>query len=328
MSNQPSPPSQTINASPNFQIVFNSDGTVTRFFHDPLTLPSSDTTLSILTKDVPINRSNKASVRLFLPRNAISNHNNQKLPMIVYFHGGGFIMHSAASILFHNFCVEMADSVQAIVASVDYRLAPEHRLPAAYEDAVEALHWIRTTEDEWLTKYGDYSNCYIMGSSAGATITYHAGLRAAAEANDLEPLKIQGLILRQPFFGGTKRSDSELRHENDHIIPLSLTDLMWELALPIGADRDHEYSNPTAGDGFDEKMEKIKELGWRVLVSGNGEDPLVDRERELVMLMEEKGVHVVKDFQEEGHHAFEFFEPSKAKNVIGLVKAFIFSQGA
>ncbi|CAJ1952585.1 unnamed protein product [Sphenostylis stenocarpa] len=221
----------------------------------------------------------------------------------------------------------MANTAQAIVASVDYRLAPEHRLPAAYDDAMEALRWIGKSEDEWLRQYADYSKCYVTGNSAGASIAYHAGLRAIEEVNDLEPLKIQGLILRQPFFGGTQRTESELRLEHNPLIPLCVTDFMWELALPIGADRGHEYCNVRAGNGV-EKFDKMRELGWRVLVSGTNGDPLVDRDKELVLLMEEKGVQVVKDFQEEGFHGVELFVPLKAHQFNALVKDFIHTMEA
>lgn len=156
----------------------NPNGTFTRLNDAaPHTAPSShDPTLPVLTKDITINQTNKTWLRLFLPRIALSSSNpNKKLPLIVFFHGSGFVLLSAASTMFHDFCVEMANSVEAVVASVDYRLAPEHRLPAAYEDGVEALRWIGKSEDEWLTQYADYSKCYIMGNSAGATIAYHAG---------------------------------------------------------------------------------------------------------------------------------------------------------
>ncbi|XP_058779264.1 carboxylesterase 1-like [Vicia villosa] len=310
------------------KIHHNPNDTLTRNYEDPHTSPSSDPTLpiSVLSKDLTINKSNQTSLRLFLPKKAtLSNHNNKLLPLIVFFHGSGFIVQSAASTMFHDFCVEMAETVEAVVASVDYRLAPEHRLPAAYDDAMEALSLIRSCKDEWLTKYVDYSKCVLMGNSAGATIAYHAALRVVENVKDLEPLKIQGLIFRQPFFGGTQRTESQVRLENDPVFPLCVNDLMWELALPIGVDRDHEYSNLTAGNGVDEKYGKIKDQGWKVLVSMNGGDPLVDRNKELVKLMEEKGVEVVMDFEEEGYHGVEFFEESKAKNFIELVKGFVSS---
>ncbi|KAI9078206.1 hypothetical protein K1719_039820 [Acacia pycnantha] len=68
-----------------------------------------------------------------------------------------------------------------------------------------------------------------MGESAGGNIAYNAGLRVAAEVDQLEPLKIKGLILVQPFFGGVKRTSSEERLANDTILPPPVTDLVWEL---------------------------------------------------------------------------------------------------
>jgi acetyl esterase/lipase len=297
MSNQTMHPPPTTDPYQLLKIHHHPNDTLTRYFEDPHTSPSLDTSLPVLTKDLNINQSNQTWLRLFVQ--------------------------SAASTKFHELCVDMADTVEAVVASVDYRLAPEHRLPAAYDDAMEALSLIRSSKDEWLTKYVDYSKCYLMGNSAGATIAYHAGLRVVENVNDFEPLKIQGLILRQPFFGGTNRTESELRLENDPDFPLCVSDLCWELALPIGVDRDHEYCNPMVEIDVDEKLDKIKDQGWRLLVSVNGGDLLVDRAKELVQLMEDKGVDVVKDFQEDGCHGVEFFEPSKAKKFIELVKGFI-----
>jgi acetyl esterase/lipase len=325
MSNQTMHPPPTTDPYQLLKIHHHPNDTLARYFEDPHTSPSLDTSLPVLTKDLNINQSNQTWLRLFLPKKAtnVSNQNNKLLPLIVFFHGSGFIVQSAATTKFHELCVDMADTVEAVVASVDYRLAPEHRLPAAYDDAMEALSLIRSSKDEWLTKYVDYSKCYLMGNSAGATIAYHAGLRVVENVNDFEPLKIQGLILRQPFFGGTNRTESELRLENDPDFPLCVSDLCWELALPIGVDRDHEYCNPMVEIDVDEKFDKIKDQGWRLLVSVNGGDLLVDRAKELVQLMEDKGVDVVKDFQEDGCHGVEFFEPSKAKKFIELVKGFI-----
>ncbi|XP_054798756.1 carboxylesterase 1-like [Prosopis cineraria] len=318
--------SESLDVYKQLQIVVNDDGSLTRFLRDPLTLATSDPNLpiSVLTRDLTINQSNNTWVRLFLLRKALDYHPSNKFPLIVFFHGGGFIYFSAASTRFHDFCSKMATDIEAVVASVEYRLAPEHRLPAAYDDAVEALHWIKTSPDDWLRDFVDYSNCYVMGDSAGGTIAYHAGLRVAEEVNDLKPMKIKGLILRQPFFGGTQRTESEVRLEKNPVVPMCWCDLFWELALPVGANCDHEYSNPTAADQ-PEKMEKIREMGWKVMVSGNGGDPLVDRGIEMARLMEEKGVNVVIDFEEEGSHGVEFADDSVASKLIGVLKQFISS---
>lgn len=165
-------------------LILNPNGTVTRPNKPPESPPAPDPTLPnlVLSKDLPINQSKGTWTRVYLPRKALDH--TSKLPLVIFFHGGGFIFLSAASTIFHDFCFNMANDVVAVVASVEYRLAPEHRLPAAYEDAVEALHWIISNQDDWLRRYVDYSNVYLMGSSAGGNIAYNAGLRAATLNDD------------------------------------------------------------------------------------------------------------------------------------------------
>ncbi|KAL2334560.1 hypothetical protein Fmac_015773 [Flemingia macrophylla] len=299
-------------------IVMNPNGTATRTPHFPSIPPSSDDpTLPVLTKDLIINPQNNTWLRLFLPRIPTNpNPNpNPKLPLIIFFHGGGFVICSAAYTTFHDFCFATSASLPAVIASVEYRLAPDHRLPAAYEDAAEALTFIRDNDDEWLTKHADFGNCYLMGNSAGGTIAYFTGLYATDKTHDLEPLKIQGLILRQPFFGGIQRSESELRLEYDDFLPLCVADLLWQLALPVGADRDHEYANLKAKNWVG-KLRMVRELGWRVLVSANHGDPVVDRSKELVGVLKENGVEVVTDFDEEGVHGVEYRDAGKAQRLI------------
>lgn len=231
------------------------------------------------------------------------------------------MLFSAASTVVHDFCVGLANEVPAVIASLEYRLAPEHRLPAAYDDAMEALYWIRTARDDWVREYADLSNCFLMGGSAGGNIAYHAGLRAASEVEQLEPLKIRGLILQQPFFGGTRRTESEIRLGNDPVFPVCCSDLMWELSLPIGVDRDHEYCNPTAGGGS-EVLNQIRLLGWRVFVNGWDGDQLIGRQMEVVEMLEEKGVYAVGHFGVGGYHGVDM-EPVKAKALQLLIKSFI-----
>nr|AFK45612.1 unknown [Lotus japonicus] len=259
--------------------------------------------------------------KIYLPRKALDH--SSKLPLVVFFHGGGFIFLSAASTIFHVFCFNMANDVEAVVASVEYRLAPEHRLPAAYDDAVEALHWIKTNQkDDWLINHVEYSNVFLMGGSAGGNIAYNAGLRATA--GDKQVSNIQGLILVQPFFSGTLRTGSELRMVNDSHLSLCSNDMLWELSLPVGVNRDNEYCNPAVGNG-PVRLEEIKRLGWRILVTGCSGDPLMDRQVGLVRLMQKEGVRVVGHFTEGDYHGVQDSEPLKAKQLFVVIKRFISS---
>lgn len=167
-----------------------------------------------------------------------------------------------------------------------------------------------------------------MGSSAGANIAYHTCLRVAVETNlnheYLKAIKIRGFILSQPFFGGTNRVASESRLLNDPVLPPHVCDLMWELALPVGVDRDHEYCNPTVGDCVG-VLDRVRKLGWRVLVSGCEGDPLIDHQMALARVMEDKGVVVVRSFTAGGCHGAEVRDLIKQKQLNDLIKDFILS---
>uniref|UniRef100_A0A1J3JB15 Putative carboxylesterase 8 n=2 Tax=Noccaea caerulescens TaxID=107243 RepID=A0A1J3JB15_NOCCA len=300
-------------------ITLNSDGTLTRHRDFPKLPPTEH------SKDIPLNPTTKAFIRIFRPRNIPP---ETKLPILVYYHGGGFILYGAASAPFHESCSKMADRLQTVILSVDYRLAPEHRLPAAYDDGVEAILWLRDQArgatnggdcDPWLKDGVDFSKCFVMGSSSGGNIVYSVALRVVDV--DLSPLKIQGLIMNQAFFGGVEPSDSESRLKDDRICPLTATHLLWLLCLPEGVDRDHVYSNPIKSSG----PQEIEKMGRfpATLINGYGGDPLVDRQRHVADMLKARGVHVETRFDKDGFHACELFDPNKAKALYDTVEAFM-----
>ncbi|KAH7659669.1 Carboxylesterase protein [Dioscorea alata] len=292
-------------------ITRNSDGTLDR----SSSLASLTTPNSSLSKDLPLNPSLHTSIRIFHPNR--DPNPNSPLPIILFFHGGGFILFSSSSTFFHNSCTILATQIPALIISVDYRLAPEHRLPAAYDDAIDALLWLKSQSqnpnDPWLSSGIDFSRCFLMGSSSGANIAYQAGLRATEM--DLEPLKIAGIIMNQPYFGGIERTESEKTMVDDKIVPLAANDLMWELALPEGMDRDHEYSNPGKGD-----VVRMRKLG-RCLVRGYLGDPLVDRAREIGRMLEREGVRVDLKVDLEGHHGIELLKEEKLEELVEDVRS-------
>ena len=98
-------------------------------------------------------------IRIYRPAGA------EPKPIIVYFHGGGWVLGSLET---HDaICRALARSVDAVLVSVDYRLAPEHRFPAAVDDAYTAVGWAHSHADEL---GGDPNRLVVAGDSAGGNL--------------------------------------------------------------------------------------------------------------------------------------------------------------
>ncbi|KAK1364465.1 Alpha/beta hydrolase-3 [Heracleum sosnowskyi] len=310
------------------KIVLNPDGSLTRDEEFPRVPPtpelasesanSQSQKQQALSKDIPLNTTNQTFLRLFRPLNPTN-----KLPVIIDFHGGGFVILSSILAPFHDLLSHAAAFASALIITVEYRLAPEHRLPAAYDDAMEAIMWVRDQAreingcDPWMKDLADYSNVYIMGGSAGGNIAYRAGLRAMDA--DINPIKIKGMILNQPFFGGVQRTPSEERLSRNPYLPVTVSDLLWLLSLPPGSDRDHEYSNP-----LDVVNPKIQHLP-RCLIRGFEGDPLVDRIKGLAKMLDAHGVKVVTKIADGGFHGAEIIDQGKLQELFLQIKDFIYS---
>jgi acetyl esterase/lipase len=117
-------------------------------------------------------------VRVYRPRH-LGAANDARVPVAAYFHGGGFGIGSGRWPSFHAWCLRLAASLPAVVLSFDYRLAPEHRLPAAQEDGAEAMAWLRAhaAHDPWLADAADFARAFVTGDSAGGDIEHHVAAR-------------------------------------------------------------------------------------------------------------------------------------------------------
>ena len=103
-------------------------------------------------------------------------HGRPPFPVTLFFHGGGFVAGSLDD--FGPFCTRLAAGAGCLVASVGYRLAPEHKCPAAIDDAVAALEWMSRHAGEL---GGDPGRIALAGDSAGGNLAAVAALAARDE---------------------------------------------------------------------------------------------------------------------------------------------------
>ena len=277
----------------------------------------------VASKDITINAQKNLWVRVYCPKNLpLDNSSISKLPLMIYFPGGGWINQSAADVFYDDWCNQYSKELPCIIVSVNYRLAPEHRLPAQYEDGMDIIMWVRkqgTDPDgeQWLKTYADFSRCYLVGRSCGANLVYNASLRILD--NDIKPLSICGMVLNQPMFGGQKRTSSELKYACDEVLPLPCWDLMWELALPKGVNRDHRYSNPMMDTPQKNKLNRLA----KCLVIGYGWDPTSDRQQEFVTTLVKYGAKVEAHFEDVGFHGIDLVDTKRDHHNLLLIKDFV-----
>ncbi|KAK0582976.1 hypothetical protein LWI29_031833 [Acer saccharum] len=182
-----------IDVSPFIRIYKN--GTVERLLDTQVVPPSFDPKTNVQSKDIVYSLEHHLSVRLYLPKNT---HQNRKLPLLVYFHGGGFIVGNASNPTIHHFLNSLVSEAELIAVSVDYRLAPEHPVPAAYDDSWTALKWVAShvnqngTED-WLNFHADFKRVFLSGDSAGANIAHQMALKHGQKEN------LEGLMINTTF---------------------------------------------------------------------------------------------------------------------------------
>jgi acetyl esterase len=95
-------------------------------------------------------------------------------PMVVFFHGGGFVIGDLDT--HHAFCTEIAAALDLPVVAVDYRLAPEHPFPAAPDDCEAVTRWVATSPAELGRTV---TGLILTGDSAGGNLTIVTTLCAA-----------------------------------------------------------------------------------------------------------------------------------------------------
>jgi len=113
-------------------------------------------------------------VRVYRPASSVA------LPVVVYFHGGGWVVGSIAAS--DAFCRRLVDAVPCVLVSVAYRLAPEYPFPAAAEDAVLAVEWAWRQAG---SLNADAGRLVVLGDSAGGNLAIVAVRRLLESGMDI-----------------------------------------------------------------------------------------------------------------------------------------------
>ncbi|TKW13515.1 hypothetical protein SEVIR_5G106400v4 [Setaria viridis] len=200
---------------------------------------------SVQWKDAVYDAARGLKVRVYKPSPPAAGAEG-KLPVLVYFHGGGYCVGAYDQPMFHSFCQRFAAELPAVVLSVQYRLAPEHRLPAAIEDAATFFSWLRDGAEPWLAESADLSRTFVSGVSARANLAHHVVVQIASGQIVLGPVRLAGYILFSAFFGSDERTATESDPPAGVSLTVEMFDQLWRMALPVGATRDHPLANPFA----------------------------------------------------------------------------------
>lgn len=220
------------------------------------------------------------AVRVYRPSSA------EPLPVVVYAHGGGFVFCDLDS--HDGLCRSFANLVPAVVVSVDYRLAPEHRWPAAAEDLYAATRWVADNAAEI---GGDATRIVVGGDSAGGNLAAATALMARDHGGPA----LAAQVLLYPVIAADFETESYRLYGKGFYNPRPALQWYWDQYVPSSADRTHPYASPLHAD--------LAGLPPAVVVIA-GHDPLRDEGAAYADALAAAGVRTARCDFEGGIHGF------------------------
>lgn len=196
---------------------------------------------------------------------------DEVLPVVLFFHGGGWVHGTLET--HDRLCAILAAHAKCVVVSVDYRLAPEHPFPAAFDDALMSIEWIKTHHADLGI---DANRIALAGDSCGGNI---AAAAAQAVAGDKA---IIHQLLFYPALDGSCASES---YKGDHhgFLTAEQMEWYWDQYAP-GKLRNDPRASPLLA------AIKSNMAPATIIVAGN--DPLHDDGVAYAEVLEKAGVSV------------------------------------
>jgi acetyl esterase len=210
----------------------------------------------------------KLRIRLYRPSEA-------RLPLVVFFHGGGWTLSSVES--YDAVCRQLANRSGCAIAALDYRLAPEHKFPAAVDDGTDAISWLIANGEDFNL---DVSRIAVAGDSAGGNIATAVALRDSESTT--RQVSFQALIYpvtEYEFDRPSMRSDWSG-------YPLSAETVKWFWSHYLSADAD--TLNPLVAPMTAPDLSRMP----ATLVITAEDDPVRDQGEAYARRLSDEGVQV------------------------------------
>ncbi|KAF4634017.1 hypothetical protein G7Y89_g4094 [Cudoniella acicularis] len=245
---------------------------------------------SIKTRD---EKADGVPVRIYTPPAA----DGKKLPVGVYFHGGGYLVGNLDSE--DAWCRVISKNTPCIIVSVDYRLSTTHKLPVMLEDSITAYKWAWYNAEKI---GGDQSQVFTVGASAGGGLALTVADQVIKSGN---PSHVQGVVAMVPVTAhpssipAAYKSHYTAYTENARGVPVINADSMRVFFEVAGADYNDEKVFVTLSP-------RLGELP-PVYVATCGKDPLRDDGRVLERMIKDKGGKVRSDHYEGVPHYYWLF---------------------
>lgn len=214
---------------------------------------------------------NEIPVRIYWPVGW--SESSEPAPALVLFHGGGWVMGTLD--LYDSLACSLANAGSCVVVSVDYRMAPEHRFPAAAEDSHSAAVYVSENAESLGV---DPARIFVGGDSAGGNLAAVVSLMA----RDGSSVKLAGQVLVYPIADCDFETASYQENAEGFFLTRASMKWFWDQYVPDPAGREHPYASPL-------KAESLAGLppAW---VMTAGFDPLRDEGEALAARLEKDGV--------------------------------------
>jgi acetyl esterase/lipase len=231
-----------------------------------------------------------------IPVRVFSPEEKGDYPVLLFFHGGGWVTGNIDS--YNKVCTNMAKITNHTVISVDYRLAPEHRFPAALEDCYEIAKTLFTKDEFFHLNNKKFT---IIGDSAGGNLAAALSLMA----RDKKEFRIERQILIYPstYNDHSDKSpfSSIVENGKDYLLTSKKVCDYMDLYMKSRDDINNPYFAPLLADDFSEQP--------KTLIITAEYDPLRDEGEEYGRKLKNSGSEVEIYRIKEGLHGFFSLPP-------------------